>query len=361
MIKIGLRSTVLISLLLWSICFHSTELYAQAVYKVQKNDNLTTIAKKFKTTPSAIAKVNGIGVNSVIIPNQVLTLPGPSNKTQRFVEYQVLKGDNLAEIASKFKTKVSLITSDNNLLNANNIYAGQILKIRRNVASGAQQNRIYRVRSGDNLGSIAKKYGTSVKNLVRANNLKNANLIKPGQKIKIPSDTYNHTLGSTHGLPYSVLKRLRSVQPKSKKWVRIMIHHTGTPQGNFEAFDKAHRRRGMENGLAYHFLIGNGKKMKDGEIIMSKRWKEQLDGGHTQIKYLNATSIGICLVGNFQNQRPTSTQLKQLTALCRFLMARCGISEANITTHKVAYEAYKKLGTQCPGKYFDLIQFKKRL
>lgn len=43
----------------------------------------------------------------------------------------------------------------------------------------------YTIKSGDNLSSIAKKYGTSVNQLVQWNNIKNPNLIYPNQKIRV--------------------------------------------------------------------------------------------------------------------------------------------------------------------------------
>ena len=45
----------------------------------------------------------------------------------------------------------------------------------------------YVVKSGDNLGKIAKKHGTTVENLIKLNGLKDPNKIKPGQKLKITS------------------------------------------------------------------------------------------------------------------------------------------------------------------------------
>lgn len=43
----------------------------------------------------------------------------------------------------------------------------------------------YTIRSGDNLSSIAKRYGTTVNQLVQWNNIKNPNLIYPNQKIRV--------------------------------------------------------------------------------------------------------------------------------------------------------------------------------
>ena len=46
-------------------------------------------------------------------------------------------------------------------------------------------NVTYTVKSGDTLIGIASKYNTTVEKLARINNIKNPNLIYPGQKIKV--------------------------------------------------------------------------------------------------------------------------------------------------------------------------------
>lgn len=50
---------------------------------------------------------------------------------------------------------------------------------------GAEVTKTYTVKSGDTLSDIASKYKTTVAKLVKDNNIKNANLIYPGQKIVI--------------------------------------------------------------------------------------------------------------------------------------------------------------------------------
>ena len=113
----------------------------------------------------------------------------------------------------------------------------------------------------------------------------------------------------------------------------------------------------MENGLAYHFVIGNGDGMTDGEIDVGRRWKEQLDGGHLALESLNRKSIGICLVGNFDKTKPTSKQLDSLEALVEYLMKRCHLSKTAVRTHSQIHPRH----TRCPGSKFDQTAFLKRL
>lgn len=97
--------------------------------------------------------------------------------------YTVKKGDTLSAIAKKYGTTVNNLVKINNIKNPNLIYPGQKIKINSNIVS--KKSTIYTVKKGDNLSNIAKKHNTTVNKLVKLNNIKNPNLIYPGQKIKI--------------------------------------------------------------------------------------------------------------------------------------------------------------------------------
>ena len=107
--------------------------------------------------------------------------------------YRVRRGDSLYAIARRFKTSVRALRLANNL-SGSRIYAGQSLQIaavrsksvppRRRTADGQAGVIEHRVRRGDSLYRIARKYNTSIRNIKRVNNLKRSN-IYPGQIIKI--------------------------------------------------------------------------------------------------------------------------------------------------------------------------------
>ena len=71
----------------------------------------------------------------------------------------------------------------------------------------------------------------------------------------------------------------------------------------------------MENGMAYHFVIGNGTDTGDGEIEVGDRWVKQLQGGHVKDDAINDIAIGICLVGDFTRTDPTPKQIDALVDL----------------------------------------------
>ncbi len=104
-----------------------------------------------------------------------------------YVTYTVKKGDTLTYIASLYHVSISDILKANDIKNPNLIYPGQ--KIRVPIDSARKQSEkylLYTVKSGDNLTKIARRYYTTVKKLVRLNDISTPDLIYPGQVIKIP-------------------------------------------------------------------------------------------------------------------------------------------------------------------------------
>lgn len=138
----------------------------------------------------------------------------------------------------------------------------------------------------------------------------------------------------------------------SDRWVRIVIHHTATEGGSAVAIDRYHREvNKWQNGLGYHFLIGNGNGAPDGGITVSHRWKDQLDGSHAKTR--NKDSIGIALVGNFEKTLPSAKQMAALRGLVAYLSTSCKIPHKNIVGHK----DLKGQNTACPGQYFWMDDF----
>lgn len=109
----------------------------------------------------------------------------------------------------------------------------------------------------------------------------------------------------------------------------------------------------MQNGLAYHFVVGNGSSSGNGEIEIGNRWVRQINGGHVASDYLNNIAIGICLVGDFNRRPPNQVQMDSLTELITYLRVRCGKSGGKIIIVKGHKEINPK-PTDCPGAKFDL-------
>jgi len=147
-----------------------------------------------------------------------------------------------------------------------------------------------------------------------------------------------------------------------KGWKYIVIHHSATAAGSVHAFHKFHTQQGY-GGVAYHFVIGNGNGMKDGEVQGTFRWKQQISGTHVSVDAWdhNVFGIGICLVGNLEKSPPTKSQMAALKKLIARLKITHNINSKNIFGHKhVKHDdaSGRKEQTACPGKKLDINKFK---
>ena len=111
---------------------------------------------------------------------EILSTANQNNTQATSNTYTVRSGDSLSAIAARFGTTVSALQSANNIRNANLIYPGQVLR----VSGQPVIMSVYTVRSGDNLSTIASRLGTTVSHLQSANGIRNANLIYPGQMLR---------------------------------------------------------------------------------------------------------------------------------------------------------------------------------
>ena len=137
------------------------------------------------------------------------------------------------------------------------------------------------------------------------------------------------------------------VAPRPWKW--IVIHHSASPAGSMAVFDKEHKAKGWD-GVGYHFVIGNGTNSADGQVEVTPRWPIQKWGAHakTADNRYNEYGIGICLVGNFDVERPTPRQLASLARLVAYLSKTYHIPINNVIGHRDTKP------TECPGRYVSL-------
>ena len=266
--------------------------------------------------------------------------------------YTVRKGDTLGHIALGLNVSTRELKQANGL-SSDLITVGQKLTIPAGDSTSiAGPTPItmgtYIVVRGDTLGTIAQRNGISIRELKGANNL-TRDLIRVGQRLQVPGGSLTHTPPSDDLLA-QVRAATAKINVRRKHWQRIVVHHSAIKYGNAKKYHAAHRRRGMQNGLAYHFLIGNGIDSGDGEIEIGPRWTKQLLGGHLKSYQLNLSAIGICLVGNFEKTHPSKKQLDAFTQLMDWL-------QGDVLGKRVDFAGHRELKgeqTICPGKHFPL-------
>lgn len=165
-------------------------------YTVKKGDTLSQIATKYGTTVSEIASINKIENPNLIYPGQILrilqnsTIFGSESRGTGSITYTVKKGDTLSEIAKAYGVEILHIIELNKIENPNLIYPGEKLRITESNSQklneyNPKNDITYVVRSGDTLWNISRKFRVSVNFLVQKNNIRNKNLIFPGQIIRI--------------------------------------------------------------------------------------------------------------------------------------------------------------------------------
>lgn len=154
------------------------------IITIKKGDTLSSLARKYNTTVSKLVELNHIANPNLIYAGNTLIVPTTENTSSNKEIYIVRSGDTLSEIAQQFQTTVQIIAKENNIQNVNLIYPGQKLIVRSNCKYDCG-HRLYTVQRGDTLWSIAKRYHTTIANIVRLNRIKNPNLIFPGQMFRI--------------------------------------------------------------------------------------------------------------------------------------------------------------------------------
>ncbi len=227
-------------------------------------------------------------------------------------------------------------------------------------ATGLAADTTYTVKRGDTVYGIARRHGVSAAAVAERNGLNRNFHIYAGQRLRIPTRAAAPAKKAAtkkpapSALPRSVQRAIDKAPVRAGRWKYIVIHHSGIDTGTVRTMDKYHREvRHMENGLAYHFVIGNGSGMGDGAIAVCQRWPRQLDGGHLASSAQNRVAIGICLVGNFDKHRPSAKAMASLRSLVEALMVRCRLKPAAVKTH----QHLNVVHTRCPGKYFPTRSF----
>jgi len=118
-------------------------------YTVQQGDNLSDIATRFGTTIPILLALNPsidpatliiyVG-QKILVPPPNMELPTPTEVSTllpygTLINYMVMPDDTLGAIAERFRSTVDAIVKENKLANANDIFAGLILKVPVNIAT----------------------------------------------------------------------------------------------------------------------------------------------------------------------------------------------------------------------------------
>lgn len=158
-------------------------------YTVQPGDTMFSIAQKFGVSLDALIAANPQITNpSLIFPGQIVCVPEFRCPANTF-SYTVQPGDTMFSIAQRFGVSLNaLIAANPQITNPNLIFPGQTVCVPRTAGPCPPGTFAYTVQPGDSMFLIAQRFGVSLNALIAANpQITNPSLIFPGQIVCVPT------------------------------------------------------------------------------------------------------------------------------------------------------------------------------
>ena len=190
----------------------AAEVAGSSSYTVRPGDYLYGIAQATGTDLSTLLSLNGLSLNSVIQPGDVLEVDGSTGAADPATApewsgatYTVRRGDYLYGIAQATGTDLRTLLSLNGLSLRSVIQPGDVLRTNGSPSAGDRgtapewSGATYTVRRGDYLYAIARATGTDLSTLLSLNGLSLRSVIQPGQVLKTSGS------GPTSGGTYTVV------------------------------------------------------------------------------------------------------------------------------------------------------------
>ena len=160
----------------------------QKVHYVQVGETLNSIAKKYGLKVREIIYWNQLKSHSIKPKQKLILWITPKKPKVIQHRYRVQKGDNLSTIAKKFHSQLTQIKAANRLKN-NNIYIGQLLIVPETIGQRSTKKptkTVYHVKKGDTLSQIAHSHHVTLKQLLSQNHINASHILKLNEKLYIP-------------------------------------------------------------------------------------------------------------------------------------------------------------------------------
>ena len=151
------------------------------LYRARHGDNYLRLAFVLEVPLETLREANNLWRLQALPASQLLHIP--LEWTGKFNEHQVQAGEDLKQVAEKLASTPWRIIRDNGLWDGQ-LTVGMTLKVRPETPKPTFLT--YRVASGDTLGRIAGRHGTTVRAIQSANGMGNNTVIRIGQRLRVP-------------------------------------------------------------------------------------------------------------------------------------------------------------------------------
>ena len=172
------------------------------------------------------------------------------------------------------------------------------------------------------------------------------------QPIPHPRSTYTPSTPAPASVPTGVIGRSQwakgqpvpALMDRMLPVRRITLHHDGmntfTSTSYADAADRIEAIRGAHRGhqwgdIGYHFVVDPAGRVWQGRPLT---WQ----GAH--VKDQNEGNIGVCVLGNYENQYPNAAQLATVESFVSQLMVQYNVGVHQVYTHR------ELAATACPGR-----------
>jgi hypothetical protein len=123
-------------------------------------------------------------------------------------------------------------------------------------------------------------------------------------------------------------------QPLAGVLTTLVVHHSASVLDGPRAIQKLHMEKRGYADIGYHYLIDAEGRLYEGRLVGVR-------GAHTG--GFNTGTVGVCLLGNFENQWPDVRQLEALRGLGTHLAAAYGLG------FLASHQGFQPAATVCPG------------
>jgi len=305
--RIATTSTGAIALAAIAVSTTGTGAHADESYVVRAGDTVSHIAQRTGTSVAAIAHANSLADASRIREGQVLSIPSAARTATHHtatakVTHTVRAGDTVSAIAARYGTSVASVVSKNHLDARALIRIGQVLTISGGAPAHATSahptpaTQHYTVRSGDTVGAIATKHGTTVAAIVKANGLDSRALIRIGQVLSLPG-AKAPTTKSAHTVPSTFAGRTYSdavVDAANANKAALVAHGVPSKAAMQRKVVHTARKLGLDPALAQaiafqesgfnHTAVSPANAIGTMQVIPSSgEWASELVGRHLNL------------------------------------------------------------------------------